>query len=394
MDTFYADMHVHIGRTAANQAVKITASNELTLDDIIDEATERKGIDMIGIVDCHNPSIQDELMSLINRGCAYEYEDGGIRHEGKQVTVIPACEIEVYDSCSQGPLHVIAYFPTLKKLLGFTNWYRDQVKNPFLSTQRIACSAKTLQKVVYEYQGLFVIAHAFTPFKSMYGSGVKVTLEEVFDRDKIDAIELGLSADVEMASYVPELLGIPFLTNSDAHSTGKIAREYHALAIEKPTFIEWERAIRNENDRYISAYYGLNPLLGKYFRTTCYHCRTQKEQGCRCPECGSEVEVKGVFDRIIALQESQQKATFKNDTSRPPYYHHVPLADLPGIGRRALEKLFTSLGTEMDILHRVSDKSIQGALPERLAQVVIAAKRHELSIEAGGGGSYGRVTYN
>ena len=46
-----------------------------------------------------------------------------------------------------------------------------------------------------------------------------------------------------MAIVSPELHAYPYMSNSDAHSTGKIAREYNVLALHAPTFGEWEKAM-------------------------------------------------------------------------------------------------------------------------------------------------------
>lgn len=93
-----------------------------------------------------------------------------------------------------------------------------------------------------ELQGLFIPAHIFTPFKSLYGKGVKKSLSEVFDPAQIDAVELGLSSDTDMVRNIEEIKSYPFLTNSDAHSLEKIAREYNALQLKEATFKEFEKA--------------------------------------------------------------------------------------------------------------------------------------------------------
>ena len=79
------------------------------------------------------------------------------------------------------------------------------VKNITLSSQRIYCDGRTLQKTVKSLGGLFIPAHVFTPFKSLYGKGVRSSLTEVFDPELIDAIELGLSSDTEMVKDIEEL---------------------------------------------------------------------------------------------------------------------------------------------------------------------------------------------
>ncbi len=46
MKKIYADLHIHIGRTFTGRAVKITGAKTLTLDRILVEASEHKGIEL------------------------------------------------------------------------------------------------------------------------------------------------------------------------------------------------------------------------------------------------------------------------------------------------------------------------------------------------------------
>src|SRR5690606_15602234 len=74
---FYADFHIHIGRTENGKPVKISGSNNLTFFNIIKEAAERKGMDMIGIIDCHVPEVQIEMKRYMNKGWLEELPGGG-----------------------------------------------------------------------------------------------------------------------------------------------------------------------------------------------------------------------------------------------------------------------------------------------------------------------------
>ena len=103
-------------------------------------------------------------------------------------------------------------------------------------------------------------------------------MSEVLDLNGIAGIELGLSADSSMAGRISELDAYSFLTNSDAHSLGKIGREYNRIDMAKPSFTEFRQALGTSNGRRISANYGLNPRLGKYHRTYCGGCDSILEE--------------------------------------------------------------------------------------------------------------------
>ncbi|MFP3489609.1 PHP-associated domain-containing protein, partial [Staphylococcus sp. SIMBA_130] len=90
--------------------------------------------------------------------------------------------------------------------------------------------------------------------------------------NKIDGIELGLSSDTQMADQIEELHTFPYLTNSDAHSIQKMAREYQLLSVREASFTEWSKALKGVEGRGIKANFGLSPKLGKYYRTSCSEC--------------------------------------------------------------------------------------------------------------------------
>ena len=63
--------------------------------------------------------------------------------------------------------------------------------------------------------------------------------------EDIPALELGLSATAELADRLPELKDLTFVTNSDAHSLERMAREYTVMRLAAPNFKEvllaWRR---------------------------------------------------------------------------------------------------------------------------------------------------------
>lgn len=382
---YYADMHVHIGRDWNQKPVKITGAKNLTLTNILIESSRNKGIDLIGVIDCHVPAVIDEIKQLIHTGKASELKEGGIQFE--EVTLILGSEIEVYDPSSTGPIHVLCYLPTIEAMEFFSNWLDSNMKNIHLSTQRIYATAIELQMKIKEAGGLFIPAHIFTPFKSLYGKGVKQSMTEILDPARIDAVELGLSPDTWMADQISELKKYTFLTNSDAHSLGKIAREYQEIQMEKPSFTEFKRAIHGIHGRKIIRNYGMNPKLGKYNTTVCQTCYTPVPYKTKkCPSCNSNKIVQGVYDRIQELSD----AAIDRD-KRPPYYYQVPLEYLPKLGPKTYEKLLDRFGTEMHVIHHASFEQLIEIIPPKLAQSIIDMRNGKLSIQAGGGGKYGKV---
>ncbi|GIP41736.1 hypothetical protein J45TS6_01950 [Paenibacillus sp. J45TS6] len=387
--TFYADLHIHIGRTNRGEAVKISGSRDLTFLNIAKEAATRKGIELIGIIDAHAPVVQRDIREALESGEMREIPGGGIAYQN--TVILLGTELEVREP-GRKESHFLAYFRTLSDMESFTAWITPFMKNVNLSSQRVYVPLKELQKEIVRRGGLFIPAHVFTPHKGIYGSSV-YRMEEILDVADVTAIELGLSADSEMAGYISELDHIPFLTNSDAHSLGKIGREYNSLRLSEPSFDEFCYALQNKDGRRIEANYGLNPLLGKYHRTYCAACNSildeTKVTGERCPYCGSTKLIQGVLDRILNIADREESYI---PPGRPAYHYQVPLEFIPGLGKVKLRLLLEAFGSEMAILHRTEEDNLRNVVGDELARYIIMARSGELLLNSGGGGTYGKVS--
>ena len=395
MYEIFADLHVHIGRSENGKPIKITAARSLNFANIAKECADRKGINVVGIIDCASPYVIEDIENFLKTGEAYELEDGGIIYKDK-VCIILGSEVETSEkgrNGKSGSAHNVCYFPHLSDIKGFSNELSHHLKNITLSTQRTDLSGYDLVEMVERYNGILVPAHIFTPHKSYYGNCTD-RLENVFKErfDKIFAVELGLSSDTFLADEISELETRTFLTNSDAHSLPKIAREYNKMLVEDISFKEIVKAMKNEDGRKILANYGLDPKLGKYHRTYCDDCNKTietKEPVETCPMCGSKNVTFGVFDRIELIKDKQQT---KSPENRPPYIYQIPLGFIPGVGGKTIQKLLDNFETEMNILHKLTKDDIEMVVGEKVANNIENAIRGNCEVHAGGGGNYGKVT--
>ncbi|GIP25435.1 hypothetical protein J23TS9_05650 [Paenibacillus sp. J23TS9] len=388
LNEYYADLHIHIGRTTSGQAVKISGSKDLTFANIAKEAAGRKGIDLVGIIDCHSPEVQKDIMDCLYAGDMSELEGGGISYQG--TTILLGSEIEIYEE-GKGAAHLLAYFPDLSVMQHFTAWMTKHMKNVNLSSQRIYVPARKLQEEIYARGGIMIPAHVFTPHKGIYGN-VTPRMSEVLDLDMISGVELGLSSDSEMAGLISELDSFTFVTNSDAHSLGKIGREYNRIKLAEPSFNELVLALGNKEGRQVTANFGLNPRLGKYHRTYCLSCSRILDQNeamtGACPHCGGLKKVQGVLDRILDIADRKESWS---PASRPIYHYQVPLEFIPGLGKVTMKKLLDRFGTEMSILHRTAEAELAEVVGGSMAKQIVMARNGSLSLTSGGGGTYGRV---
>lgn len=378
-----ADLHIHIGSTISGKPVKITASRQMTFSSVLHESCVRKGLGMIGLIDAHVPEVQQEIAEGLQKGIFQEQSGGGIRYQ--ETTCLLGVELELM--VQRGLAHFLVYLPDLTQMRSFTQWLCLCMKNIHLSTQRLYQTPDQLLSKVEELGGLLIPAHVFTPFRSLFGSAAD-HLSDVLPVNRIMGIELGLSSDTAMADQISELQDHTFLTNSDAHSIGKIAREYQILELPEASFSEFTSVLRQENGRKVVANYGFHPKLGKYYGSVCLNCGMPWIKGAvQCKTCKSKRRVKGVSERINEIADQMSKSP----VHRPPYIHQVPLAMLPGIGPKTLDRLLEKVGTEMYLLHQATEQELTDASNSKVAQTIIRARSGQLTIQEGGGGIYGKA---
>ena len=395
MNEIFADLHVHIGRSKNGKPIKITAARSLNFENIAKECAERKGINIVGIIDCASPYVIEDIEEFLKTGDAYELEDGGIIYKDK-VCIILGSEVETSEkgrNGKSGAAHNLCYFPHLSDIKGFSNELSKHLKNITLSTQRTDLSGYDLIDIVEKYNGILIPAHIFTPHKSYYGNCTD-RLSKIFKEkfDKIFAVELGLSSDTFLADEISELETRTFVTNSDAHSLPKIAREYNKMQVEDISYKEVVKALKNEDGRKILANYGLDPKLGKYHRTYCDDCQKSIETKIpveTCPYCGGKNVTFGVFDRIELIKDKKET---KSPANRPPYIYQIPLGFIPGVGGKTIKKLLDTFDTEMNVLHKLSKDDIEAIVGEKVANNIENAKNGNCEVHSGGGGNYGKVS--
>lgn len=390
MQLFFIDLHIHIGTNARGQWVKMATSRNLTLENILHEGRNRKGLDILGIVDAASPRVQEDIEGLLEQGHLTALSGGGYRHS-EGATLLLGAEFETVEET--GLAHAMAFFPDLAIIRQFTRAMSKFIKNINLSSQNCHAPIRRILPLVESLGGIYIPAHAFTPYKSVYGSCASSLQQLLPERlvYQVAALELGLSADSSLADRFSELSEVSFLSNSDAHSLDKIGREYNIMSLAEANFQEVVMALKRQQGRKLTANYGLDPRLGKYHRTHCLHCNTIATTAppvLSCPACQSGKIVAGVLDRITVIADRLEPIS---PVHRPTYNYQIPLEFIPGIGKKALEKLLNYFGTEMAVLHKATQTQLSTILDEKLARRILLARSGGAMLSAGGGGKYGSM---
>ena len=391
LNQYFTDLHIHVGMSSSGKWVKIPTSRRLTVCGILEEAVERKGLDIIGIIDALSPLVLADLKRLVEAEILVPVSSGGYLYRDNTLVILGA-EIETRE-VNGGLAHTLIFVPDIGTLTAFSTYMSQFIRNINLSSQNAHMPLKRLIQIASGFDSLIIPAHVFTPHKSFYGVCCQRLSHILSDQDmaKIAAIELGLSADSTLADRISELADYTFITNSDAHSLDKIAREYNVFSMGALSFQEIAKVLSRTGERQVIANYGLDPRLGKYHHTFCRQCGFTNHEGLSehyCPKCSSSALTKGVFERINEIADYSEP---HHPAHRPQYCYQIPLEFIPGLGKKIMAKLLEAFETEMNILHYTTYESLSKVAGTKIANFIMTARIGTAVISAGGGGNYGRM---
>jgi uncharacterized protein (TIGR00375 family) len=364
-----ADLHIH-------SPFSMAVSGAMLPENLLSVCTT-KGIQVLGTGDALHPLWQKSWEPFLEN-------DSGI-------TIIPTGEVE-----DEHRVHHLILAEELGQFDQIRELFKGKCKS-FETSGRphIYLSGNAIATAVHDVGGMIGPAHAFTPWTAMFAYFDHVV--DCYGSEPIDFLELGLSADSSYGAAIPDLTGIPFLSNSDAHSPQpeKIGREFNRLRIKEPTV---KGVLEGLKKGAIEMNAGFFPEEGKYNRTACVRCFTQYslEQAVlnawRCPADGGLIK-KGVSDRAREL------SSLNPPGKRPPYLHIIPLGQIiqtlegassPHTKRcQAIYRSFIStFGSEIEVLINTPVSEIRH-IHSSVADAIDALRTGRVILYPGGGGKYG-----
>ena len=252
---------------------------------------------------------------------------------------------------------------------------------------------------------LFIPAHIWTPhFAALGASSGFDSMEECFEDllPHIHAVETGLSSDPPMNWRLSALDAFAIVSNSDAHSPQKLAREATCFDtdLSYPAICS---ALKERDPKRFTGTLEFFPEEGKYHYDGHRKCslRWKPAQtlaaGGICPRCGHRLTV-GVLHRVELLADRPEGA--EPGIARPCEYL-IPLTEVigaaVGVGpqskkvRRIYEKLLAALGPELEILRSRPVEAIARCDEPLVAEGVRRMRTGELEIQPGYDGEYGTI---
>lgn len=408
---FYADLHIHSKYSRAT-------SKNCDLEHLALWA-QKKGISVVGTGDFTHPAWLAELKDKLEPA-----EPGLYRlhaeHERDIANRLPrACHrttrfmlcVEISTIYKKGDktrkVHHLIYAPDFESV-EHINQSLGKIGNlgsdgrPILGLD----SRHLLEIVLESGPGSYLVpAHIWTPWFAAMGS--KSGFDSIDDcygdlAPHIFAVETGLSSDPTMNWRVSSLDRFRLVSNSDAHSPEKLAREACRFNTAMDYF-----AIRNalETGEGYEGTVEFFPEEGKYHLDGHRVCNvrlmpheTRAVDG-RCPVCGKPVTV-GVMHRIDTLADREEGEDIPLETAGD-MQSLVPLpevlSEIHQVGAKSkrvgqhYEALLNKLGPELMLLNEVPLDDIRQASSSLLAEAITRLRNQQVIREAGYDGEYGVI---
>ena len=250
-----------------------------------------------------------------------------------------------------------------------------------------------------------VPAHIWTPWFSLLGSMSGFdSLNECFGdlSSHIFAVETGLSSDPPMNWRVSWLDNYTLISNSDAHSPPKLAREATLFDTDLCYDALFD-ALRSRDPSQFLGTIEFFPEEGKYHLDghrkcgVCWEPVTTVANKGLCPTCGRPVTV-GVYHRVAELADRDLGF---HPPSAAPFASLIPLpealSELLGVGPNSKRvqaeylRLLGRLGPELTILRESPLEDIGAAGTPLLAEGIRRMRAGEVHTQSGYDGEYGVI---
>lgn len=255
-------------------------------------------------------------------------------------------------------------------------------------------------------EGMFIPAHIWTPWFSLFGSKSGFDrIEECFEdlSDEIFAVETGLSSDVPMNRRVSQLESRALVSNSDAHSPASLGRNANLLAGDMGYFALRD-ALKSNDPKLLRGTLDMMPEEGKYHldghRKCGFFCAPgggAGEDGTLCPECGRPLTL-GVLHRSAVLADRPEGY---HPPGAPGWHTIIPLPEIlaeifdVGVKSRTVDRHYQRalefLGPEMEILRNISPENIAAAGIPFLDEAIRRMRDGRFHVTPGYDGQYGRI---
>ncbi len=372
----------------------------MDLDHIV-EAAKRKGLNLMGTGDFTNPAWLYELEKKLkpNREGIYRY---------RNVDFILTTEVNNifnYNGDTK-KVHSVIMLPNFELVRNFNKEIRRFGNLESDGRPTLSLPLKGLARILFSTypDAILIPAHLWTPWFGLFGSKSGFdSLEEAFGefRDRIYAIETGLSSDPPMNWLLSSLDHVTLVSNSDAHSPNNVGREANCFTtpVDYPELRDILKEQNREKFLYTVEFF---PEEGKYHYDGHRNCGItfSPEESLKnnniCPVCGRPLTL-GVLHRVYHLRDREEPLA----RGRVGYKRLITLpeiiADSLGVGKNTktvrgiYEKLTSYFGNEFQILLEIPEGELRKNADEKTALAIMNVRNERVKIKPGYDGVYGEI---
>jgi len=410
---FIADLHIHSRYSRA------------TSRQLIPEQLWRwgqlKGLQVIATGDITHPQWLAELEEALqpSAGCEGLFELKPAAAAAVKAAVPPACQgnplfilsgeiSSIYKKEGEvRKVHNVVYFPSFAAAALFQQ--RLERLGNIRSDGRpiLGLDARDLLEIVLSTDpgARLIPAHIWTPWFSLLGSQSGFDSIQACFGDltpHIFAVETGLSSDPPMNWRLSMLDGLNLVSNSDAHSPEKLAREANIFNTEL-SYPALFAALEERGGGRFAGTIEFFPEEGKYHMDGHRKCgrmmrpdETRLHNGL-CPVCGRPATL-GVSYRVHELADRPEGS---KPAGARPFHSLIPLPELlgevfdAGAATKRVQILYHALlrelGPELAILMERSPAEIEHTAGPMVAEAVRRMRSGEVEAEPGYDGEYGVI---
>ena len=416
----YADLHIH-SRFSRATAKDLSPKT-------LDGWARLKGLDIIGTGDFTHPKWREELHENLvrdDKSGLYTLKGDPIYPSWFPAKHIPTkkplfcLQTEISSIYKKNgrvrKIHTLIYVPSLDDADRFSDRLGKIGNIASDGRPILGLDAKDLFALLLDTvpNAVLIPAHIWTPWFSLFGSNSGFDrIEDCFEdlTDAIFALETGLSSDPPMNRYVSELDRFALVSNSDAHSGPKLAREANVFE-GSPSFDNIFNALRasaqrKANQESLPCHFlgtiEFYPEEGKYHLDGHRACQISlnpietREYNAICPVCKKPLTI-GVLHRVMELCDRRSTPSLLRE---PSFTSIVPLqemiAEMMGVSTSSKKCLdfyslaLANLGSELSILTSLPLDNMRQFSGE-LCEAVRRLREGKVFLEGGFDGEFGRV---
>lgn len=387
-----ADFHVH-SKYARGTSPKCDIEG-------LSGGAKTKGIDVMATGDFTHPAYLEEIRLALK-----DEENGLFNYNGIKFILSTELCVIFEKAGKTKKMHHVVLSPSIDVAVQIADQVSKYGKLEADGRPILMLSSAALADELFSISKEIMVipAHVWTPWFAMFGSKSGVdSVEEAFEEHarNIHALETGLSSDPAMNWMLSSLDRYSLVSNSDAHSLGKLGREANVFQLNEVSYRSLTESIKTRKG--FEKTYEFYPEEGKYHYDGHRKCEVimspweSKSRNDICPVCRRKMTI-GVLHRVADLAD--RKMGFRPEGA-VPFDYIVPLTTVisktikkgenTGAVLEEYSKLIRYFGNEFAVFE-AQPEQIRLATSPQIAESILKVKEGRIKWIPGYDGVFGEL---